>query len=254
MIKHIFCISTGRCGTDYLKTLLETLDNTAAYHEQKPLLHHKIMRNYLNGDTHLLNKELPYKLARIKNVTNANKTYVDTSHIFIKSFGWELPKHIKQEEIGVIILKRNIDKVVQSTQRIHSGPYTYLGRKWIITPYKKPLLKPPISLFQYKVNRLLFKLFSFVNGSHNSVKKKYSNGLQRSSMKLLNWYYNETYALGEKYQKQFPNIKYVSLTIEELNVMEGFEKIIDTFKLRDQYHPSRVKSLLGKKRNLKASL
>ena len=111
-IKYIFCISTGRSGTAYLSKLLGQLDNCSAYHEQKPVLHNEIMRDYLDGNEVTLKKEFTKKLEYIRQ--NRNAIYADTSHIFIKSFGWELPNHIPQNEIGVVILKRNKEKVVRA--------------------------------------------------------------------------------------------------------------------------------------------
>lgn len=254
MIESIFCISTGRCGTDYLKSLLETLNNVNVFHEQKPLLHNKCMRSYLLGDKRLLNKFLPEKIKKIQETHLQNKLYIDTSHIFIKSFGWELPQYFEQDKIGVIILKREKQKVIQSTHRIHSGPYTYLGRKWIITPHNNYVIKPPISNIQYQTNRLIFKLINIIKGEYKSIPKTYPKWIEKSSLKLINWYYDETYALGELFKKTFPKITFVEVTLEELNTREGFENIINQFKLQDRYSFKKVEPIIGLKRNLKLKI
>ena len=90
-VKYIFCISTGRCGTDYLCGLFKQLDKCNAFHEQKPLFHNEQMRAYLNGDKEALREQLPLKLTKI--FKEPSKLFVDTSHLFIKGFGWELPNH-----------------------------------------------------------------------------------------------------------------------------------------------------------------
>lgn len=251
-IKYLFCISTGRCGTDYLSSLLGTLNNCESYHEQKPLLHNAIMRTYLAGDKNLMDQHLPEKLHNIRTSIKNDKLYVDTSHMFIKGFGWELAKHLNPQHIGVIILKREKESVVQSTQRIHSGPYTYLGRKWILVPYQKAIIPPPISVLRYKITYAFFKIYSSLLGQKRSIKRKYPSFIKRSSIRLLRWYYDETYALGKLFQKEFPKIHYLEVNLEELNTLTGFEKIVNAFHLKDRYQSEKVMPLIGKKRNLKS--
>lgn len=249
-IKYIFCISTGRSGTAYLSKLLGQLDNCSAYHEQKPVLHNEIMRGYLDGDKAALKKEFTKKLEYIRR--NQNAVYADTSHIFIKSFGWELPNHIPQNEIGVIILKRDKEKVVQSTQRVHSGPFTYLGKKWILIPYKNAIIKPPVNYYIFHSYRYMLKLFWMFKDETNSIVKTYPHFFKNKSIQLIDWYYDEIYALGAKFKKTFPEISYVDVDLEELNSIEGFEKIIQTFKLNEYYNKEAVESVIGTVANLKS--
>lgn len=249
-IKYIFCISTGRSGTAYLSKLLSQLDNCSAYHEQKPVLHNEIMRDYLDGNEEKLKNELLKKIEYIRN--NQNAIYADTSHVFIKSFGWEIPKHIPQNEIGVVILKRDKEKVVQSTQRVHSGPFTYLGKKWILIPYKNAIIKPPINYYIFHFYRYLLKLYWLYKDETNSIVKTYPKFFRNKSIQLINWYYDEIYALGAKFKKTFPKITYVDLNLEDLNTIEGFETIIQTFKLNEYYDKEAVKSVIGRVSNLKS--
>lgn len=248
-IKYIFCISTGRSGTAYLSNLLGQLEGCNAYHEQKPVLHNKAMRKYMGGDKSMLKEDIPAKIYKIKNCDNS--LYVDTSHIFIKSFGWEIPHYISQNEIGIVILKRNKDKVVSSTQRVHSGPFTYLGRKWILAPYKKVLIKPPVNYYEYHFYRYLLKLYWLFKREKNSIVKTYPKFFENKSLKLIEWYYEEIYALGLKYQKKFPEINYVTINLEELNSIEGFEKIVKSFDLNEVYDKKKVEAVIGKATNLK---
>ena len=248
-IKYIFCISTGRCGTDYLKSLLSQLDNCNAFHEQKPLLHHKVMRTYRNGDTTLMQQLFPKKLARI--TKDPSKLYVDTSHIFIKSFGWELPSAIPEEEIGVIVLKRNKQDVINSTHRVHSGPFTYLGRKWILVPYKNALCKPPLHRYVYRIYRNALKLYWMLLGETESTVKTYPAFFEKLSKKLIDWYYDETYALGDRFKKTFPNVTYVDVALEEINSLEGVARMVKAFGLESRYDSEKMIPLLGKARNLK---
>lgn len=248
-VKYIFCISTGRCGTDYLCGLFKQLDKCNAFHEQKPLLNNEQMRAYLNGDKEALRKQLPLKLTKI--FKEPSKLFVDTSHLFIKGFGWELPNHIAQTEIGVIILKRPKEEVVKSTQRVQSGPFSYKGRKWIIVPYRNALVQPPINRFWYNLYRYVLKFFWFFKGELHSEIKTYPKFFEKKSEALLNWYYDETYALSEKFKKDFPQITYINVTLKELNTIEGFTRIIDGFNLGKICDLEKIKPIIGKAKNLK---
>lgn len=246
-IKYLFCISTGRCGTDYLSKLLATLENCNSYHEQKPRLHKSEMREYLKGNKEPIQKLMPNKMAKIKTYKEA--LYSDTTHVYIKSFGWEIPKYIPQEEIGIIILKRDIDKVAESTHRTQSGPFNDLGRDWIIYPNGNNMVRPPFSVIEYKLYRIILKTLWKVN--KNTGYKKYPAYFKKKSIELIKWYYKETYALAEKYQNDFPNISYIEVQLEEINTLKGFEKIINAFGLQQYYNRKKVSEIIGKPVNLK---
>lgn len=250
-IKYIFCISTGRCGTDYLASLFGSLRQTSAYHEQIPLLHNDIMRAYLKGNKKPLQHTFPEKMKTIH--LDHGNLYVDTSHIFIKSFGWEIPNHIPHEEIGVVILKRDREKVAQSTQRVHSGPFSYLGRKWIIVPNGNNCISPPISYGVYTIYRMLLKCYWFLIQAP-IINKPYPKFFLKKSLSLLRWYYDETYALAKKYRSLYPKLTYIDVTLEELNTVEGFENLIYGFGLSSYYDSTEVEKKIGKPKNLKKEL
>jgi len=246
-IKYIFCISTGRCGTDYLSKLLTTIDDCSSFHEQRPRLHKHVMQEYLQGNKKPIQKLMAQKIEKVR--SHKKVLYADTTHVFIKSFGWEIPKYIPQEEIGVIILKRDIDKVAESTHRTQSGPFNALGRDWIIYPNGNNIVKPPLSVLEYELLRVLMKIWWKIKG--NSGVKKYPPYFKIQSIKLIKWYYRETYAMAEKYQKSFPKISYVEVSLDELNTFEGFEKIVSAFRLQKYYNKEKVANIIGNPVNLK---
>jgi len=250
MIKYIFCISTGRSGTGYLANILSTLSDTKAYHEQKPRMNKEIMREFLKGNNAPLQSEMSKKVDLIMQASDG--IYVDTSHIFIKSFGWEIPKYIPQNEIGIVILKRNKSKVVESFHRIQSSPFNDKGRDWIIYPNGNNLTSPAINAFNYKVLRFLLKGYWRVTGAKGH--KKYPSYFRDKSYKLLSWYYDEIYALGNKFQKMYPQISYVEVNLEELNTFEGVERIIKKFGLEKAYNKEKLADLIDVPVNLKDNI
>ena len=186
-IKYIFCISTGRCGTDYLSKLLATLEGCNSFHEQKPKMHKAEMQEYLKGNKEPMQNLMRNKIEKI--FSSKSELYSDTTHLFIKGFGWEIPKFIPQEEIGIIILKRDIDKVAASTHRVQSGPFNELGRDWIIYPNGNHITRPPLSVLKYNLFRNILKALWRLN--NNSGNKKYPAYFRRQSIKLIKWYYRE---------------------------------------------------------------
>lgn len=248
-VKYIFCIRTGRCGTQYLSKLLGALDKSKSYHEQRPRLNGNLMQEYLRGDKSKLRVEIPKKVKIIKNDTS--EIYIDTSHLFIKGFGWEIPKFILENEIGVIILKRDVEKVVMSLFRVNTGPFCYIGRKWIVVPNGNNLSKPPINYFWYTIYRAILKFYWLIKGENRTIYKTYPKYFIKKSLMLLKWYYNETYVLSLKFMLRFPKIKYVPIDLNELNTIKGFEKIIEGFGLESNYNPKRIIKLLGKSINEK---
>ncbi len=248
-VRYIFCISTGRCGTDYLSKLLTTLDGCSSFHEQRPRLHKHVMQEYLQGNKKPIQKLMAQKIVKIR--SHKKVLYADTTHVFIKSFGWEIPKYIPQEQIGVVILKRDIDKVAESTHRTQSGPFNELGRDWIIYPNGNHITRPPLSVLKYNLFRNILKALWRLN--NNSGNKKYPAYFRRQSIKLIKWYYQETYALAEKYQKEFPKINYIDVSLDELNTFEGLERIVVAFGLQELYSRKRLVSIIGKPVNLKGT-
>lgn len=248
-VKYIFCVSTGRCGTDYLAGLFKSVENCDVYHEQQPLLHNEDMRQYLKGNKTPLKEKFKEKLKHI--MSDKGEIYVDTSHLFIKGFGWEIPEHIPQEQLGVIILKRDKEQTVQSTYRVQSGPFTYYGRKWIIVPNGHNTTKPPISHFRYTAYRAILKLYWVVKGQNKQIEKTYPKFFKRKALALIRWYYDETYALADVYRKRFPNVTYVSTTLDDLNSTVGFMKLIKAFKLERALNTTKLEELIGKPKNLK---
>ncbi|MEM7762283.1 MAG: hypothetical protein AAF298_29825 [Cyanobacteria bacterium P01_A01_bin.40] len=201
-IKYIFCINSGRSGSDYLTELLSKAENTVSIHEGVPIMNGSPMRKYNNGDDSELQKLMPLKIREInKKSKNGSKIYCETNHSFIKGWGYLLPDaYISQSEIGVIILKRDIDKTAYSLIRVRDVPgISEWTRTWLLSPNSQRNLSQP---------------------DHDA-----------SPWDLCQWYVKETYLRGEEYKKMFPRIKYVECDLEQLNNYEFVKDMFATFGL-----------------------
>ena len=201
-IKYIFCINSGRCGSDYLTELLSKAENTVSIHEGVPIMNGFPMEKFNTGDDHELQKLMPLKMREInKKSKNGRKIYCETNHSFIKGWGYLLPDaYVPQEEIGVIILRRDIDKTAYSMLRIHDVPASSeRTRTWLLTPNtERNLSNPPNNASPYD---------------------------------LCKWYIEETYLRAEEYKKIFPRIRYVECDLEQLNNYDFVVEMFATFDL-----------------------
>ncbi|MGK7940132.1 MAG: hypothetical protein AB4062_08285 [Crocosphaera sp.] len=201
-IKYIFCINPGRSGSDYLTELLSKAENKVSIHEGLPIMNGFPMQAFNNGDEQWLQKLMPLKIKEIsKQSKNGRKIYCETNHSFIKGWGYLLPdKYISQEEIGVIILRREVHKNSYSFLRLRGVPgISEWTRTWLLTPNSKRDLSQPSD------NANLYD--------------------------LCQWYVEETYLRAEEYKKMFPKITYVECDLEQLNQYNFVVEMFATFGL-----------------------
>jgi hypothetical protein len=201
-IKYIFCINSGRCGSDYLTELLSQARNTVSIHEGTPIMNGEPMQKFNDGDDSELCELLPLKIREIKKKSkNGHKIYCETNHSFIKGWGYLIPDlYIPQEEIGVIILRRDIDKTAYSLLRVHEVPgVSEWSRTWYLTPnIQRNLSKPAKNANLYE---------------------------------LCKWYIEETYLRAQEYKQIFPKIRYLECDLEQLNEYDFVVQMFEYFGL-----------------------
>ncbi len=242
MVKYIFTISTGRTGTKYLAKILNLASDIVALHEPAPVMKGKAMFQFLKGDQKLMIEKMPQKIKAIKR-NSGERVYFESNHCFIKGFGWLLPEHIAQEEIGVIIMKRPYEKIASSYQKKRTSPLKKSGRDWLITPEMKdkinkftPLEKMVYYAFKYYylIYRNLRKIFNF----------RKSKLVEKYDYKLLKWYAKETYDQGEKFQRTFPDIKYFEMRMKDLNSLDKINEMLSYFGIETDFD-EKVESMIG---------
>jgi len=198
-IKYIFCINTGRCGSDYLTELLSKAENAVSIHEGVPIMNGSPMQKFNTGDDSELRELMPLKMREIrKKSKNGRKIYCETNHSFIKGWGYLIPNaYVPQEEIGIIILRRDVDKTAYSLLRVHDVPgASEWTRTWLLSP--------------------------------NSPRNLSQPGENANPYALCKWYVEETYLRAEEYKRMFPKIRYIECELEQLN---NYDFVVEMFSL-----------------------
>ncbi|MCP4402533.1 MAG: hypothetical protein GY801_35160 [bacterium] len=81
MIKYLFSINPGKCGSDYLSGLLSGAENTVSFHEAFPFMNGYPMQAFNHGDERALRQLMPVKMKEIrKQSKNGRKIYCETNH------------------------------------------------------------------------------------------------------------------------------------------------------------------------------
>lgn len=216
-VKYIFSINSGRSGSDYLTKLLSCSTNTVSIHEGFPIMNGIPMVKFNNDNESELKTLMPLKLKQIrKSVGHKNKVYCETNHSFIKGWGYLLPdNYIPQEEIAVIILRRNIQDTIYSLLRIHDIPgSSQANRTWYL-PIKS--------------------------------EKNISNFSENSNpYDICKWYINEINLRAEKYKYDFPKITYVESNLEDLN---DYKIVLKIFRKLGLNPSDKLKTACGKPLN-----
>lgn len=218
-IKYIFCINTGRCGSDYLTELLSKAENAVSLHEGVPLMNGSPMQKFNAGDDSELRKLMPLKMREIrKKSKNERKIYCETNHSFIKGWGYLIPDvYVPQEEIGVIILRRDVDKTAYSLLRVHDVPgASEWARTWLLSP--------------------------------NSPRNLSQPGDNANPYALCKWYVEETYLRAEEYKRMFPKIRYIECELEQLN---NYDFVVGMFSFLDLVPTPALQDAVGRVLNVK---
>lgn len=207
MPRYIFSINPGRCGSHYLSELLKCAAGCHADHEPEPRLTGQEMRDFNNGDDGPMRALMPRKLAAIEKAANG-RVYVETSHFFIMGFGWLLPEYLKEEEMAVIILARDPVKVGESWHRINRVPGTEKARSSVLHPGgARNLSLPPT---------------------------------KASPLDLCIWHAREVYLRAEEYQRRFPGMTFVRVSLEDLNDLGKVTQVFDACGLQATAKLARV--------------
>jgi hypothetical protein len=245
MIEYLFSINTGRAGSKYLTTLFECVENCASFHEAEPIMNGLFMKNFLQekaANEIWLRDKMNEKIKSIEKLKANNNVYVETNHAFIKGFGWLLPDYIPQEKIGIIVIERDKNAVIESLYRIKCLPTNNLGQEWLMTPMNtKAKVKIPV-----KFSRLKYYLYRALN----KISSNKPDFITQYEKKLLSWYIDELNYRAKLYVEKFKNIRVFYTTTEKLNDKQHFEELLAFFGINPIYS-RKLDAVIGKKVNTK---
>lgn len=211
MIKYIFSINTGRSGSGYLFKILSCSPQTEAYHEAEPNMNGKWMRNYLE----LGKVEQDLLKEKIDKVKSCEKIYADTSHLFVKGFGWELITELPQDKVLIICLKRDRNDISKSLLSLKTDFFRN-AVNWYISPLSRMKgLKYNYTLTE----KWLLLTFRFCFRVINKLKlKSYIPYLRKCNKRWIKLHIDGTYQLEQKFKNTFPDCHYLNMNLSSLNV------------------------------------
>ena len=255
-VDYLFCISAGRSGSHYLKTLFEHVDGCRAFHLPEPKGIGLPMRRFLRGHPGPMKRIARKKAGIMLRTRQQGEVHAETHHSFIKGYGWYLPEYLCENRIGVVILRRDRRKIAQSLLRIGCSPLRPLGRKMIVTPEKRnPLISPPkvlatVKMTYYLAYSLMFlcRVAERVQKMHFLTGRRFLPGfLSNYERACMKWYLEEIGAEEKAFRKKYPQIKYYEVAIEDLNSLDNVRNMLSYFGLKEKDSLSEV---VGKPTNL----
>lgn len=133
----VFSINSGRAGSQYLARLLSTGVRVTAFHEPEPTMSGKPLEM-----TNALPMQATRDVRRAKNdairaVLNrmqAGETYVETNHMFIKTF-YDVVLEEFAAQTAVVVLRRELALVLKSFIEMgYFSPLNSVWEKWMSSP------------------------------------------------------------------------------------------------------------------------
>jgi hypothetical protein len=204
-MRQIFSINPGRSGSHYLFKLFEHAVNVCANHEPEPKMQGREMSQWNQGDEKPLRDLVTIRLAQIAKAHAEGRVWFSANNAFIKGYGYILMEHFAQEETGIVVLKRDAQKVAGSIVRndwsvAHDSNYN--DNAWLLWPgLKRNLTPPPPS---------------------------------KDPLELALWYVREVEARGQRFMEEFPKITYYTVSVDALNTLQKCQEMFDVFGLKSK--------------------
>jgi len=196
----VFTISTGRSGTKTMCGLGACLDNVASFHEAHPIMHGDIKQRFNQGDEKAAEEYfVRRKLPRIVWFSRGKSVYLESNHMFIKSFCKAAIKYLGPK-MRVIILFRDPLKTALSMVGKNTIPGAGRGNHWYLDPaWPENLLQVGDLLTQLQYQHDLFPCL---------------------------WYWYEIKCRAEVFCLRYPEIPVFRLTTDDLN---SYDKVAACF-------------------------
>ena len=142
----LFCINSGRSGSNYLSRILGTANEIRSYHEAEPTMtgEYLHMINTAPYSASFYRRKIKSKaINRILRELPPEGIYCETSHMFIKTFFDVIIENFKHVE--VIILRRELPLVLKSFIELnYFSPENTVWPHWMSSPNAQTAALPCI--------------------------------------------------------------------------------------------------------------
>lgn len=235
-IQAIFSINTGRSGSAYLATMLSEASNCVSHHEPAPDGFGPALQAYNRGDAAAMTDVARAKAVQIQEAAGKGLIYAETNHCFVKGFGWPLMEIIDPTSVGIVILRRDPEKIAQSMFRLGTSALSFAGQKYYLTPDRRnPIITPPP--FFGVPGRLGYQIARGVSRRLQRTRKslgfstKQGMPFQRYQHASIRWYIHEMAALEHLFREKYPHASYYEIDIEMLNDATQLQQLCNYFEL-----------------------
>ena len=196
----VFVISTGRAGSEYLARLFNTAANVYAIHEPRPRMNGRYLEMAMNAplaDSYYKRRIKILGINRALSRMDKDSIYVETSHMFIKSFHDVVLDYY--DNVEVIILRRPLYKILKSFVELgffaESNP---TSRRWFHLP-----------------------------GSRNSKAELFKPLAEMDQFEKCIAYLLDIEAFAQEFTIKYPNVKTHEVQLEDVGSVEGARRFFE---------------------------
>lgn len=199
---YVFSVNPGRSGSEYLSTLFASVEGTLAFHEAKPTMSGPVLEAAMRHGLDRTRRDRLVKVAEIRRLLEASgaSTYVETNHMFAKTFFDVALEELPPAAVAIVILRRPWAKVMRSFLSL--GYFTHRRPVWIDW-MRVPRRKGPAE-------------DSVHHGNPMEAAAEYLLKLEQRSHEIQDWY---------------PEVTYVDSSLETLQSFEGVKALFDRLGL-----------------------
>jgi hypothetical protein len=221
--QYIFCINTGRSGSDYLAKLLDSAAEVSAFHEPKPEMTRAMLGLVTNNTYRNTFSKRAFKAKAIRELAKSvnAKVYAETNHMFIKTFCDVVAKRLKN--VKVVFLKRNLIDTLYSFYELgYFSNWEESWKEWMILPNAK-----------------------------TAAIQTMIKGEKPDQVSLIIGYLLDIRARAARFKAEFPSVPVYEINLYELNDSEQVKKMFAWLNITPT---EETYALIGKKQNDRAEL
>ena len=221
--QYIFCINSGRSGSDYLAKVLDTAAEVKAFHEPAPEMTGPFLRMVTTDTYRHSFSRRKFKVRAIRKLAGSvhAKVYAETSHMFIKTY-FDVAVH-GLKHVRVIFLKRNIFDTLCSFYELgYFSDWESSWKDWMISPFAK-----------------------------TSAIDAFITGEVQDQVSLAIAYLIDIRARGARFKSEFPRVPVYEIGLYDLNRKEEVEKL---FRWLHITPTEETWNIVGRKKNDRVEL